>query len=659
MLAQADGHVRCGSCQKVFSTASQVSPITDNVEFEGYFEDLAYAVDDITPVQPGQIDSADWLDDELIALAELDAERALTDDELPEIDDDIFREIDSELNSLLADQVVSNEDDYPEAQGDLTSPLDSSSHHRASAPSAGLSSFDYATSSSDDAAGLEQTGSDYQASAMVALAEPSTSELKDDEADKPSTNVDDETSEYESESDFKSLEPDLELDEHEQSNEITAAPQDRQESLDKPEGKDSPKAQERQEPTIGSEFFADLKLNASDDTSSNGERFEDINFSDIPTVEVLSQTQHPFNDDAELEELDVSPDPNEESSSDDTCIDDSSRAPNSADNLDEARDREDLADLDSQDAINPTSITDDSSAEDAIIEESVSDKADSQEADSQEADSEDSDSQEANSQEADSDYPLQPEPQHTDNPEVATRNESIAAEDNAELDEIDDGETAHEVELDESIRANIPEQEETLPDSEYEHTNSYGNEDDEAEYLQHDDEYQPHLAEMDLQLEKRSRLPTVLWSSTSLLLIVILGAQIAWLKLPTWSAIEQYRPYYQQACELIKCELPIYDDVKAIEIIAFDIEADNTAGLLNVNISLRNSAAFSQRAPGLQLEFSSASGIPVATLNYDISQLVKTDSIDRLEPNEIIQLQLYVADPGDIATNYQAYIVKN
>jgi hypothetical protein len=45
-------------------------------------------------------------------------------------------------------------------------------------------------------------------------------------------------------------------------------------------------------------------------------------------------------------------------------------------------------------------------------------------------------------------------------------------------------------------------------------------------------------------------------------------------------------------------------------------------------------------------------------LDYDIRQLLKTAPIDQLQPNEIIPLQFYVADPGDIATHYQAFILK-
>lgn len=670
MLAQADGHVRCGSCQKVFSAASQVSPIADNVEFEGYFEDLAYAVDDIAPVQPGQIDSADWLDDELIALAELDAERSGSDDELPEIDDDIFREIDSELNSLLADQVVSNEDDYPEAQGELKSPLGSESNARPE----NISEQDSTTSQADNLPELDHTsdqehisGSDHPAEAADAPEETQVSERQQDTADNDQLSekgydepeIKGEESEFEVEVEVEVTEHEIEIEvngtesesryqeskfaEHEQALESSTAFKESEKSLDTQEHQASPENHERQEPSISSEFFANLNLSTVDDESLTSELSEDINFNDIPTIEVLSQPPKPTNDgvDAEAEELDDASDANQEASSENSFTDKSSSVSDSTANPDELEaleDTEDPADNGSHDAIRDVSVTDDVSSEEVITDEASAEEIPEEESDIGDT--------------------IQPESQLSDDSEVGPLNDSIAPEDTAAINGIDDAEVADKVEQDESIHIDTTVLEEELSEDEYEYTHSDVSDDNEAENL-HDDEYQPHLAEMDLQLQSSNRLPTLLWSCISLLLIAVLGAQIAWIKLPAWSAMEQYRPYYQQACELLSCELPTYDDIQAIEIIAFDLEADDTAGLLNVNISLRNNAAFPQRVPGLQLEFSSASGIPVDTLNYDIRQLLKTGPIDQLEPNEIIQLQLYVADPGDIATSYQAYIVKN
>ncbi|MGS2717176.1 DUF3426 domain-containing protein [Eionea flava] len=150
------------------------------------------------------------------------------------------------------------------------------------------------------------------------------------------------------------------------------------------------------------------------------------------------------------------------------------------------------------------------------------------------------------------------------------------------------------------------------------------------------------------------------WAVSSLLLLIILGGQVAWSQLDHWSTLPSYRAYYESACKIVGCQLPIQTNIKQIRSTHLVVRSHpDQAGALIVDAIIANDAAFSQPFPGIRLIFLNIEEQTIASRIFKPSEYVKGELFGEtnMPAEQSIQLSLSIADPGKQAVNYRLEIV--
>ncbi|WP_041522535.1 DUF3426 domain-containing protein [Gilvimarinus agarilyticus] len=151
----------------------------------------------------------------------------------------------------------------------------------------------------------------------------------------------------------------------------------------------------------------------------------------------------------------------------------------------------------------------------------------------------------------------------------------------------------------------------------------------------------------------------VLWGSLCVLATLALAAQVAWLQVDRFSRIEPYRSYYQSACQVLGCQLPILRDTSKVR--AYNLvvrQHPERSDALMVDAIILNDAEFEQPYPALQLSFSDINDKPVASRRFTPKEYLRGELSGRsiMPPNQPVHLSLELADPGANAINYSLVI---
>lgn len=150
-----------------------------------------------------------------------------------------------------------------------------------------------------------------------------------------------------------------------------------------------------------------------------------------------------------------------------------------------------------------------------------------------------------------------------------------------------------------------------------------------------------------------------LWFGLSLLMVVVLALQVAWLQFNRLSRIEPYRTAYKYICPIFDCTLPTLVDRSKIR--AYNLVVRNhpqTPNALMVDAIILNNALFDQPFPDLVLAFSTMNDIPVAARRFKPSEYLGGELAGQhlMPQNQPVHLTLELVDPGPEAVNYRAYI---
>lgn len=146
-----------------------------------------------------------------------------------------------------------------------------------------------------------------------------------------------------------------------------------------------------------------------------------------------------------------------------------------------------------------------------------------------------------------------------------------------------------------------------------------------------------------------------IWFLLSLFMLLLLAAQLAWFNMNSWSRLNDFRPFYQQFCDIAHCKLPPQVEISAIQtgnlVIRKDIK--QPANLI-VDAILINQAPYEQPFAQIILEFSDINGklisdgllIPEQYLSGELSGAL-------LMPSRTpIHISFSVKNPGENAVNY-------
>ena len=112
----------------------------------------------------------------------------------------------------------------------------------------------------------------------------------------------------------------------------------------------------------------------------------------------------------------------------------------------------------------------------------------------------------------------------------------------------------------------------------------------------------------------RSRTAAVMWGIGALILLVLLAGQSAyWFRTELATAVPETRPYLERACRELKCTVPAARQTALLSIESSELQVDkNVPGLLTLNATLRNRAAFPQVHPSIELTLTDADDRPLS-----------------------------------------------
>jgi len=142
----------------------------------------------------------------------------------------------------------------------------------------------------------------------------------------------------------------------------------------------------------------------------------------------------------------------------------------------------------------------------------------------------------------------------------------------------------------------------------------------------------------------------------SLLLAVLLVAQLAWVERYQLVRMPQLRLALEYFCQPLNCDLPLRHDISRIEVVEREVrDHPHARGALLINASFANRAGFTQAYPVFVVSFSDVSGTPVAVRRFPPAEyLIGQQNVEEgMAPGERAQLMLEVVDPGDRAVSFQ------
>lgn len=146
------------------------------------------------------------------------------------------------------------------------------------------------------------------------------------------------------------------------------------------------------------------------------------------------------------------------------------------------------------------------------------------------------------------------------------------------------------------------------------------------------------------------------WIVACLVLLILLGIQLAWAKRDTLVADDTTGPWLRQACASLGCELPLVRDVQHLRLLARDVQAHpSVPGALLISATVRNDANFDQPWPVVAITLSDVDGKRLAMRRLLPSEyLGDSGALQRgLAAGSNAALVLEVDDPGNKAVAFE------
>lgn len=157
------------------------------------------------------------------------------------------------------------------------------------------------------------------------------------------------------------------------------------------------------------------------------------------------------------------------------------------------------------------------------------------------------------------------------------------------------------------------------------------------------------------RVRARNPVATLFWSLTSLVLILTLVGQYAYVQRDELARHAQIRPWLEWLCLHAGCELPLVRSPELIRIAGRDIRRHpDTDDALIVNITITNHASYVQAWPVIQIGFFDLRNRPLALRRFTADEYLPHDlSIgDGIPVQTPIRVRLDIVDPGTEAVNF-------
>lgn len=157
------------------------------------------------------------------------------------------------------------------------------------------------------------------------------------------------------------------------------------------------------------------------------------------------------------------------------------------------------------------------------------------------------------------------------------------------------------------------------------------------------------------RVRTRNPVATLFWGLTSLVLILTLIGQYAYVERDELSRHVQLRPWLEWLCLHAGCTLPLMRSPEQIRIAGRDIRRHpDIDDALIVNITITNHAPYVQSWPVIQLGFFDLRNQPLALRRFTVDEYLPSGmSIsDGMPMQTPVRVRLDIVDPGPDAVNF-------
>ena len=148
---------------------------------------------------------------------------------------------------------------------------------------------------------------------------------------------------------------------------------------------------------------------------------------------------------------------------------------------------------------------------------------------------------------------------------------------------------------------------------------------------------------------------TLFWFLACLLLVAGIGIQYAYFNRMLIADNTQYRPWLEQLCAVVPCDLPLRKELDSIELTNHAIQSHpRYANSLIITATIVNRAPFPQPYPIVEILMTDISQNRIASRRFDPDEYLATTSPDGAFDSEIaVPLMLEVLDPGKEAVGFE------
>lgn len=150
------------------------------------------------------------------------------------------------------------------------------------------------------------------------------------------------------------------------------------------------------------------------------------------------------------------------------------------------------------------------------------------------------------------------------------------------------------------------------------------------------------------------------WGSLSLLMLLLLGGQYLVFNFQELARTNTLRPFYQQACQLLRCQLPSLSSTNLLQATNLLVRSlDDQPGVLLVDLLLHNEAGHAQPFPRLELAFRDTQGQLLAAGIFTPDQYLQSGlaGMKNLPPQAQVHLSFRITDPGAGANSYALHLL--
>ena len=154
----------------------------------------------------------------------------------------------------------------------------------------------------------------------------------------------------------------------------------------------------------------------------------------------------------------------------------------------------------------------------------------------------------------------------------------------------------------------------------------------------------------------RRRRRTGLWTTLTLLALLALPTQYLFYNFDALARNERSRPMLENLCLLARCELPARVDISRIRSTNLLVRPDpEFPSALAIDVILYNRADFAQPFPVLEMQFSDATGRPVASRRFRPEEYLAGElaGVSLMPSQTPIHVGLSMLDPGQQARSYR------